>query len=194
MLKCVAVEVDKRYTETKIQLLLSPVALGCRDSMKPPNVDSLLATMMPESATFASTQTDAPANQPTYPSGTGTLRSRESAQSQSARSGHSGGSGCRERTEFEQHLSDGFVILSAMQFRAHAMFSRARLPLAVDTLEYAWLIEILLGSILARINVAHVCFSNFTTNSQPPLTLYIHTYIHTYVVEIMNEHFMNFVT
>ncbi len=144
-MKCLAVEVEKKYPETKIQLVISPVALGCRDARRTPAVDDLLTTVPPPARSAGA-----------FVSSTGTLRSKESAQS-----GMSSG-GCLERSQFEEHLSDGFVVLTTLQLRAHAMFSHEGLPVATDTLEYSWLIELLLGSVLARINPAHVCILKTT--------------------------------
>ncbi|XP_077476639.1 bridge-like lipid transfer protein family member 1 [Stigmatopora argus] len=53
-------------------------------------------------------------------------------------------------------LRDGHLSLSGLQMRAHAMFSAEGLPLGSDTLEYAWLIDMQLGSLSGRVTVPQV--------------------------------------
>ena len=47
-----------------------------------------------------------------------------------------------DRCERDQHLRQGNLLLTGLQFRGHAMFSEIDRPLGADTLEYAWLMEI----------------------------------------------------
>ncbi|GAB6024106.1 hypothetical protein CHUAL_008817 [Chamberlinius hualienensis] len=97
-------EMHKTYTETKLQLLLSPLVLSVVD---------------------------------VYP-----------------------------RPVTQQHLSNGFVALSALQVRGHAMFSDEGIHLNDETLEYAWLTEIKLGYLSGRLTTPQlndiiVCVKTF---------------------------------
>ena len=49
-------------------------------------------------------------------------------------------------------ITEGFIVLSGLQFRGNAMFSELDRPLDSDTLEYAWLIEIQCGSLIGKIS------------------------------------------
>ncbi|XP_034943286.1 transmembrane protein KIAA1109 homolog isoform X1 [Chelonus insularis] len=51
----------------------------------------------------------------------------------------------------ERHLSQGHLMLSALQVRGHAMFSNEGRSLDQETLEYAWLIEVQLGKLSGKI-------------------------------------------
>lgn len=51
------------------------------------------------------------------------------------------------------HLQQGFVILSALQVRGHAMFSAAGRALDEETLEYSWIIEAILGQLTGRLTL-----------------------------------------
>jgi hypothetical protein len=56
---------------------------------------------------------------------------------------------CVER-RFDRNLRQGALSLSALQVRGHAMFSDEG-RIKTDTLEYAWLLEILLGEVRANL-------------------------------------------
>lgn len=51
---------------------------------------------------------------------------------------------------YDQNLGQGHLCLSAVQLRGHAMFSDEG-RIKTDTLEYAWLLEILLGDIVGHV-------------------------------------------
>ena len=87
-------EMDKKYVETKMQLLLSPVSVVLNS-----NDDNI------------------------------------------------------DRPDKFKYLSDGFLVLSSLQFRGHAMFSEIGRPLESDTLEYAWLIDVQLGDVSGRLTL-----------------------------------------
>lgn len=55
------------------------------------------------------------------------------------------------RPNKEAHLSQGHLMLSALQVRGHAMFSSEGRSLDQETLEYAWLIEVQLGKLSGKI-------------------------------------------
>ncbi|XP_057320080.1 bridge-like lipid transfer protein family member 1 isoform X4 [Microplitis mediator] len=55
------------------------------------------------------------------------------------------------RSNKEKHLSQGHLMLSALQVRGHAMFSSEGRSLDQETLEYAWLIEVQLGKLGGKI-------------------------------------------
>ena len=57
------------------------------------------------------------------------------------------------REEREQHLQQGNLMLTGLQFRGHAMFSELERPLGADTLEYAWLMEVQCGNLVGKITV-----------------------------------------
>lgn len=61
---------------------------------------------------------------------------------------HPGGAAARGAA---QHQAPGFVMLSGLQMRGHAMFSGVGRGLDAETLEYAWLVELTLGSLTGRI-------------------------------------------
>ncbi|ESO10151.1 hypothetical protein HELRODRAFT_72794, partial [Helobdella robusta] len=83
------VEVDKRYHETMLQVLFSPIIVVCKDNI--------------------------------------------------------------ERLDQHSHLQTGYLTLSALQIRGHAMFSHKGLPIDSETLEYAWLIEVTMGDFVGRL-------------------------------------------
>lgn len=58
-----------------------------------------------------------------------------------------------QRPESFKYLTEGFVVMSSLQFRGHAMFSEIGRPLDSDTLEYAWLIDVTLGEITGRLTL-----------------------------------------
>jgi len=57
------------------------------------------------------------------------------------------------RSAESAHLRQGFAILSALQVRGHAMFSPVGRALDEDTVEYAWLIEAVLGQLTGRLTL-----------------------------------------
>ena len=164
MLECVAVEVDKQYNDTRIQILTSPVAVGCRDSSA---VDEGAAVSRSDSERSASAeQRQLGAGGATgggVGAGAGAGAGHHQASPLSSAPGDSAGSSSEQhpfrhlRSAAEAHLADGFAVLMGLQLRMHAMFSREGLQHEAETLEYAWLIEVELGHVLARLNPAHVC-------------------------------------
>ncbi|KAH9506664.1 hypothetical protein DERF_011385 [Dermatophagoides farinae] len=58
-----------------------------------------------------------------------------------------------ERIDFPESLQEGFLTLSSLQFRGHAMFSGLDRPLQSETLEYAWLVDVEVGEIGGRITL-----------------------------------------
>ncbi|XP_074650444.1 bridge-like lipid transfer protein family member 1 [Tubulanus polymorphus] len=82
-------EIDKRYYETKLQVLLSPLIVHVKDYL--------------------------------------------------------------ERPESQNHLNEGYLALSGLQVRGHAMFSHEGLPLDSETIEYGWLIEVIVGDIVGKL-------------------------------------------
>ncbi|XP_012263790.2 transmembrane protein KIAA1109 homolog isoform X5 [Athalia rosae] len=56
------------------------------------------------------------------------------------------------RSGRDKHLSQGHLMLSALQVRGHAMFSDEGRCLDQETLEYAWLIEVQLGKLSGKIS------------------------------------------
>lgn len=164
MIECVAVEVDKQYNDTRIQILVSPVAVGCRDSSA---VDEGAAARRNDSERSAGgeRQLGAKSGVRQHQHQQSQSSPLSSARDESAGSGSGGsGSGSSDphafrhvRSSPEAHLADGFGVLMGLQLRMHAMFSREGLAHEAETLEYAWLIEVELGHVLARLNPAHVC-------------------------------------
>lgn len=57
------------------------------------------------------------------------------------------------RTAESCHLQQGFLVLSALQVRGHAMFSPTGRAIDEDTIEYAWLIEATLGQLTGRMTM-----------------------------------------
>ncbi|XP_050686161.1 transmembrane protein KIAA1109 homolog isoform X6 [Eriocheir sinensis] len=89
-LDCLVFEMNKRYSETQLQVVVSPLILTTSDA----------ATHRP------------PAH---------------------------------------QHLSTGFLMLSGLQMRGHAMFSAEERTLDEETLEYAWLVELTIGTLSGKL-------------------------------------------
>ena len=56
--------------------------------------------------------------------------------------------------KYDKNLSQGHLCLSSVQVRGHAMFSDED-RLKTDTLEYAWLLEILLGDVTGSLTFIH---------------------------------------
>lgn len=52
-----------------------------------------------------------------------------------------------------RHLQQGFLVLSALQVRGHAMFSPVGRSIDEETIEYAWLIEATLGQLTGRMTL-----------------------------------------
>lgn len=52
-----------------------------------------------------------------------------------------------------RHLQQGFLVLSAMQVRGHAMFSPIGRAIDEETIEYAWMIEATLGQLTGRMTL-----------------------------------------
>lgn len=50
----------------------------------------------------------------------------------------------------------GFGTVSSLQFRGHGLYSDVEVPWAVEALEYAWLMEILVGDVDGRLSVNEV--------------------------------------
>ncbi|XP_035828649.1 transmembrane protein KIAA1109 homolog isoform X2 [Aplysia californica] len=57
-----------------------------------------------------------------------------------------------ERGSEQEHLRDGHLALSGLQVRGHAMFSLEGLPLESETLEYGWLIEVIVGELTGKLS------------------------------------------
>nr|XP_042899305.1 transmembrane protein KIAA1109 isoform X2 [Parasteatoda tepidariorum] len=60
------------------------------------------------------------------------------------------------RPDCHSHLKDGHVVLSTLQVRGNAMFSGVDRPLESETLEYAWLVEVLIGDVTGRLTIPQV--------------------------------------
>lgn len=48
------------------------------------------------------------------------------------------------------------LLLSGIQFRGHSLYSDFEVPYNIETLEYAWLIEIIFGNITGKIDLKNV--------------------------------------
>ncbi|XP_042881836.1 transmembrane protein KIAA1109 homolog isoform X7 [Penaeus japonicus] len=55
------------------------------------------------------------------------------------------------RPPAHQHLHTGFLMLSGLQMRGHAMFSSEDRSLDEETLEYAWLVELTIGTLKGKL-------------------------------------------
>ncbi|XP_064107529.1 bridge-like lipid transfer protein family member 1 [Macrobrachium nipponense] len=55
------------------------------------------------------------------------------------------------RPHAHQHLHTGFLMLSGLQMRGHAMFSAEERTLDEETLEYAWLVELTVGTLSGKL-------------------------------------------
>ncbi|TKR94737.1 hypothetical protein L596_008989 [Steinernema carpocapsae] len=51
---------------------------------------------------------------------------------------------------------DSWISLSALQFRGHGLFSDKDVPWEIGSLEYAWMMEIILGDLKAKLHPVHV--------------------------------------
>ncbi|XP_069163724.1 bridge-like lipid transfer protein family member 1 isoform X17 [Procambarus clarkii] len=56
------------------------------------------------------------------------------------------------RPPAHQHLHTGFLMLSGLQMRGHAMFSSEERSLDEETLEYAWLVELTVGTLSGKLS------------------------------------------
>ena len=63
---------------------------------------------------------------------------------------------CVQREGDQEHLRDGHLALSGLQVRGHAMFSHEGLSLETETLEYAWLIEAVIGTVSGKFTTPQV--------------------------------------
>lgn len=61
-------------------------------------------------------------------------------------------------------MKEGHLSLSGLQVRGHAMFSHEGLALESETLEYAWLVEAVIGDISGRLTSPQVLVS-FNSNT-----------------------------
>ena len=61
-----------------------------------------------------------------------------------------------QRESDQTHLKDGYLALSGLQVRGHAMFSHEGLALDAETLEYAWLVEAVVGDVSGRLTCPQV--------------------------------------
>lgn len=52
--------------------------------------------------------------------------------------------------------------LSGLQVRGHAMFSHEGLPLESETLEYAWMVEAIIGDLTGKLTCPQVCISEIS--------------------------------
>jgi len=57
------------------------------------------------------------------------------------------------RSTESSHLQQGFLVLSALQVRGHAMFSPTGRAIDEETVEYAWMIEAVLGQLTGRLTL-----------------------------------------
>ncbi|RXG59111.1 hypothetical protein Avbf_01112 [Armadillidium vulgare] len=55
------------------------------------------------------------------------------------------------RSQPHTHLNQGFIVLSGLQMRGHAMFSDTGLSLSDETVEYSWLVELTIGSLTGKL-------------------------------------------
>lgn len=61
-----------------------------------------------------------------------------------------------QRDPEQEHLKDGHLALSGLQVRGHAMFSLEGFPLDSETMEYAWLIEVIVGEVTGKLSTPQV--------------------------------------
>ena len=72
-----------------------------------------------------------------------------------------------QRQTDQSHLSRGFLTLTGLQFRGHAMFSDKDVPLGNDTIEYGWLVEVQLGQLKWKMTPSQVSFFMFFCFFEP---------------------------
>lgn len=56
------------------------------------------------------------------------------------------------------NLREGFLVLTGLQFRGHAMFSELDRPLGGDTIEYAWLMELTCGNLCGKASILFLLY------------------------------------
>lgn len=61
--------------------------------------------------------------------------------------------GLDKKDALDSAYKEGFLTLSSLQFRGHAMFSNLERPIESETLEYAWLVDVDVGEIGGRITL-----------------------------------------
>ncbi len=54
-------------------------------------------------------------------------------------------------------VPDGFIVLNGFEFTGHAMFSGVDIPIDAGTVEYAWLMQIVVGDISSHLHPTQVC-------------------------------------
>ena len=64
--------------------------------------------------------------------------------------------GLERKSPINAAWKEGFLTLSSLQFRGHAMFSNLDRPIESETLEYAWLVEVEVGEIGGRLTLDHL--------------------------------------
>lgn len=71
-----------------------------------------------------------------------------------------------QRASSNSHLGQGYLHLSGLQLRGHAMFSAEDRPIEVETLEYAWLLELQIGTFSGKVTLPQVfvIFDNISSN------------------------------
>lgn len=69
-------------------------------------------------------------------------------------------------------LHEGHLALSGLQVRGHAMFSGEGMPLDHETLEYAWLVEAIVGNLTGRLTSPQVK-NKIYQNVNLPFYIYI---------------------
>lgn len=57
-----------------------------------------------------------------------------------------------------KNISSGWLTLSSLQFRGNGLYSDTDVPWSVEIMEYAWLVEVILGDIVGNIQPEHVSF------------------------------------
>uniref|UniRef100_A0A7E4VU99 FSA_C domain-containing protein n=1 Tax=Panagrellus redivivus TaxID=6233 RepID=A0A7E4VU99_PANRE len=59
-------------------------------------------------------------------------------------------------TTFSPGAPEGWVSLSALQFRGHGLYSDVEVPWEIEVVEYAWLMELVLGDLSAKLHPMHL--------------------------------------
>ncbi|KAK0421995.1 hypothetical protein QR680_007305 [Steinernema hermaphroditum] len=57
---------------------------------------------------------------------------------------------------YSSSREDSWISLSALQFRGHGLFSDKDVPWEIGSLEYAWMMEIILGNLRAKLHPTHI--------------------------------------
>lgn len=55
-------------------------------------------------------------------------------------------------------LPSGWLTLGSLQFRGNGLYSDEEVPWKVEILEYAWLVEVIVGEIAGNLQPEHVSF------------------------------------